>query len=365
MSPKRHVREIIDREDRPLLQVENLKTHFDTDHGLVRAVDGVSFNLARGRTLAVVGESGSGKTVLSRSVMGLLPHQRVIREGRVHFGDVDLTGTTERELRDLWGAHIAMIFQDPVTSLNPVVKIGRQITESLRHHLAMGRKDAKETAIALLRSVGMPEPEQRLNWFPHQFSGGMCQRIVIATAIACGPKLLLADEPTTGLDVTVSAQILDLLNRLQQERYMSMILISHDLGVVTGRSDDVIVMYAGKIVEKAPTTTLFRETRMPYTEALLRSAPRLANASHTRLHSIPGSPPDPSGYPTGCRFAQRCPYGQPRCRVEEPPLRQADSPGHVFACWYPVGTPEGLQALETNLAHNEPAAVALVPEEAI
>lgn len=365
MSPKRHIREIVDTGDRPLLQVENLITHFETSRGLVRSVDGVSFELERGRTLAVVGESGSGKTVLARSVMGLLPHQGVVRQGRVQFGDVDLTAATERELRELWGAHISMVFQDPVTSLNPVVKIGRQITESLRYHLAMGRSDARETAVALLRSVGIPEPEQRLSWFPHQFSGGMCQRIVIAAAIACGPKLLLADEPTTGLDVTVSAQILDLLGRLQQERFMSMILITHDLGVVTGRSDDVIVMYAGKIVEKAPTAALFRAMRMPYTEALLKSAPRLSNASHTRLHTIPGSPPDPARYPQGCRFAQRCPYVQAKCLEEEPPLRPAEGPNHVFACWFPVGTPEGAQALEANLARNTPAATALVRGETV
>ncbi|MGH9292290.1 MAG: ABC transporter ATP-binding protein [Acidimicrobiales bacterium] len=364
MSRKRHVRELEDLGDRPLLQVEELSTHFDTSHGVVRSVDGVSFTMERGRTLAVVGESGSGKTVLARSIMGLLPHHNVIRKGRVRFGDIDITAAPERELRDLWGAQIAMIFQDPVTCLNPVVRVDRQITESLRHHLAMGRDDARATAVALLRSVGMPEPEQRLKWFPHQFSGGMCQRIVIAAAIACGPKLLLADEPTTGLDVTVSAQILDLLNRLQQERFMSMVLITHDLGVVTGRSDDVIVMYAGKIVEKAPTATLFREMRMPYTEALLKSVPRLVNASHTRLHTIPGNPPDPARYPPGCRFSERCPYVQPRCREEEPPLREAGSLNHLYACWYPVGTPEGRSALQANAARGQAAAVSLAAQAA-
>jgi peptide/nickel transport system ATP-binding protein len=360
VSPKRHVRELDDLDDRPLLQVENLVTHFNTSHGIVKSVDDVSFSLERGRTLAIVGESGSGKTVLARSVMGLLPGRNVIREGKVRFGDVELTSASVKELRDLWGAQVSMVFQDPMTSLNPVVKIGRQITESLRYHLAMSRDDAKETAIALLRSVGIPEPEHRLNWYPHQFSGGMCQRIVISIAISCGPKLLLADEPTTGLDVTVSAQILDLINRLQQERYMSVILITHDLGVVTGRSDDVIVMYAGKIVEKAPTALLFRDMRMPYTEALLRSAPRLTNPSHTRLHTIPGNPPNPASYPVGCRFAARCPYAQPKCLAEEPVLREADSPQHLFACWFPVGTPEGRQALEDNLAKGEPAATGMV-----
>jgi peptide/nickel transport system ATP-binding protein len=252
---------------------------------------------------------------------------------------------------------MAIICQDPTTAHNPVVRVGRQLTESLRYHLTMSRFDARQTAIALLHSVGLPEPEQRLRWFPHQFSGGMQQRIVIAVAIACGPKLLLADEPTTGLDVTVSAQILDLINRLQQERYMSVILVTHDLNVVTGRTDDVMVMYAGKIVERAPTATLFRDMRMPYTEALLRSAPRLANPSHTRLQAIPGSPPNPAALPSGCRFAPRCPYAQPRCTVEEPPMRNADSLDHQFACWYPVGTPEGRFALEENRVQGLPAAI--------
>lgn len=360
MSRKRHIREIDDLDDRPLLEVQDLKTYFETAHGVVKSVDGVSFELERGRTLAIVGESGSGKTVLSRSVMGLLPAHNMVREGRVRFGDIDLTSASQSELRELWGAQIGMIFQDPVTSLNPVVRVGRQITESLRYHLAMSRDDARETAISLLRSVGMPEPENRIRWYPHQFSGGMCQRIVIAAAIACGPKLLLADEPTTGLDVTVSAQILDLLNRLQQERYMSVIIITHDLGVVTGRSDDVIVMYAGKVVERAPTTTLFREMRMPYTEALLKSAPRLTNPTHTRLHTIPGNPPNPTSIPVGCSFAPRCPYVQPKCRVEEPPLRQAEGSRHWYACWYPVGTAEGQRALEDNQAAGVPAAAGAV-----
>jgi oligopeptide/dipeptide ABC transporter ATP-binding protein len=360
VSRKRHVHEIDDLDDRPLLEVENLKTYFRTGHGIVKSVDGVSFDLERGRTLAIVGESGSGKTVLARSIMGLLPPHNVIREGNVRFADVDLAAATQRDLRGLWGAQISMVFQDPMTSLNPVVRIGRQITESLRYHLAMGRQDAKETATSLLRSVGIPEPESRMRWYPHQFSGGMCQRIVIAAAIACGPKLLLADEPTTGLDVTVSSQILDLLNRLQQERYMSVVLITHDLGVVTGRSDEVIVMYAGEVVEKAPTATLFRDMRMPYTEALLKSAPRLSNPSHTRLHTIPGSPPNPANLPKGCRFAPRCPYVQPKCREEAPPLRQADALRHSYACWYPVGTPEGDRALRDNQASGTASSIGVV-----
>ncbi len=352
--------DIEDTDDRPLLEVDSLVTHFQTRHGIVRSVDGVSFTLKRGQTLGIVGESGSGKTVLSRSVMGLLPLHNVIREGSVVFGGVDLASVSRDELHGIWGAQIAMVFQDPVTALNPVVRVGRQITESLRFHLGMSRSDARATAIALLRSVGIPEPEERLRWYPYQFSGGMCQRIVIAIAIACGPKLLLADEPTTGLDVTVAAQILDLLNRLQQERYMSMILVTHDLGLVAGRADAVAVMYAGKIVEMGPTETLFGDVKMPYTEALFRSSPRLANATHTRLPTIPGNPPNPADLPPGCRFAERCPYAQPRCRTEEPPLRQATTPGHTFACWYPVGTPEGERALKQNQASGTSASAGFV-----
>jgi oligopeptide/dipeptide ABC transporter ATP-binding protein len=349
MSPKRHILDITEAAmTEALLEVTDLKTYFNTSHGTVRSVDGVSFNLQRGKSLGIVGESGSGKTVLSRSVMGLLPPANVHREGTVKFAGIDLVNAGADQLRQIWGAQVSMIFQDPMTALNPVVRIGRQITESLRFHLGMTKQDSRETAIALLKSVGIPEPEERMRWYPHQFSGGMCQRIVIAIALACGPKLVLADEPTTGLDVTVSAQILDLLGRLQQERYMSMIIVTHDLGVVSGRCDDVAVMYAGKIVEKAPTATLFRDMKMPYTEALLKSAPRLSNPSHTRLPTIPGNPPNPTDLPPGCRFAARCTYAQPKCRQEEPPLRAASTPDHTYACWFPVGTPAGDEALARN-----------------
>lgn len=349
-KPKQHFANLAGdtEENQPLLVVEDLKTYFNTGRGKVRSVDGVSFTLERGKSLGVVGESGSGKTVLSRSVMGLLPQKNVERAGTVRFGGHEITSFTPEQLRALWGGQISMIFQDPVQALNPVVRIGRQITESLRYHLAMSKQEARATAIALLRSVGLPEPEVRLRWYPHQFSGGMCQRIVIAIALACGPKLVLADEPTTGLDVTVSAQILDLLDRLREERFMSMIMVTHDLGVVSGRCDDTAVMYAGKIVEKAPTAVLFKEMRMPYTEALLRSTPRLSHASHTRLPTIPGNPPNPTDLPPGCRFAARCQYAQPRCRQEEPQLRQTENPEHWFRCWYPVGTPEGADALARN-----------------
>src|SRR4051812_27801341 len=336
--------------DGPLLDVVDLKTSFRTARGLVRAVDGVSLSVERGQTLGVVGESGSGKTVLSRSIMGLLPLHNVVREGEVIFDGQDLVGLTPPEMRNIWGAEIAMVFQDPMTSLNPVVKIGRQITEGLRLHLKMSKDRARETAVELLRSVKIPEAERRLDQYPHELSGGMRQRVMIAIAIACGPQLLMADEPTTALDVTVQSHILDVLQEKQRERDMAMILVTHDLGVVAGRTDEIAVMYAGKIVEKAPTRTLFAEMRMPYTEALLKSIPRIEYPSHTRLLAITGRPPDLVKPPPGCNFAPRCPYAQPRCHVDEPPLMPADTLGHEFACWYPVGTPEGKAALEANLS---------------
>jgi len=341
----------------PLLEVEDLHTSFRTPRGVVRAVDGVSFRLGRGRTLGVVGESGSGKTVLSRSIMGLLLGSNVERSGTVRFSGHDLTAMTRAELREVWGLQIAMVFQDPGTALNPVVRVRRQITESLRKRVGLDRRAATETALALLRSVGIPAPEQRLRAYPHELSGGMRQRVMIAIALACGPKLLLADEPTTGLDVTVQAQILELLDAQQRERHMGMILVTHDLGVVANHTDDIVVMYAGRIVEQAPTPVLFAHTRMPYTQALMRSIPRLDDPPHTRLQAIPGRPPDLAAQATGCRFAPRCPYVQDVCREEEPPLRTAGQ-DHLFRCWYPVGSNENEQALARNVALRIPAALA-------
>jgi peptide/nickel transport system ATP-binding protein len=344
----------------PLLVVDDFITHFDTPGGLVRAVDGVSFSLERGKTLGVVGESGSGKTVLSRSVMGLLTARNVVREGSATYNGQELVGASNDQLRSLWGTEMAMVFQDPMTSLNPVMKIGRQITEGLRYHLDVPKDEAKEQSLQLLTSVGIPDPKRRLSQYPHELSGGMRQRVTIAIALACGPKLLLADEPTTALDVTVQAQILNLLNQQQRERHMAMVLVTHDLGVVAGRTDEIAVMYAGQIVEKAPTRTLFANVRMPYTEALLKSIPKLEDPSHTRLQIIGGRPPDLINPPPGCRFAPRCPYAQPKCHTEPPPLQEAETPGHVFRCWYPVGTEAGREALERNLAHHVPTAEAAV-----
>jgi peptide/nickel transport system ATP-binding protein len=333
-----------------LLRVIELKTHFRTEVGAVRAVDGVSLVLERGKTLGVVGESGSGKTILSRSIMGLLPKHNVLRYGQVLYEGVDVAGYDASQMRHVWGSEMAMVFQDPMTSLNPVMKIGKQITEPLLLHLDMDKGDARDTAIALLSSVGIPEPIQRLDEYPHQLSGGMRQRVMIAIALACGPKLLFADEPTTALDVTVQAQILNLLQQQQTERHMAMVLVTHDLGVVAGRTDEIAVMYAGKVVEQAPTTTLFRDMKMPYTEALMNSIPKLENPSHTQLDIIGGRPPVLVNPPPGCRFAPRCKYAQERCTVEEPPLIEGDAPGHVYRCWYPVGTPEGDEAMSSNLS---------------
>ncbi|HEY2811824.1 MAG TPA: ABC transporter ATP-binding protein [Acidimicrobiales bacterium] len=356
----------IEAQARPerLLEVADLHTSFKTPRGLVHAVNAVSFTLDRGKTLGIVGESGSGKSVLSRSIMGLLPRQNVVREGSVQFEGNEIAQFSPSAMRAYWGTEMAMVFQDPMTSLNPVVKIGRQITESLKYHLDMHRDQSDATALALMKSVGIPEAERRLNEYPHQMSGGMRQRIVIAVALACGPKLLFADEPTTALDVTVQAQILNLLQQQQRERDMGMVLVTHDLGVVAGRADDIAVMYAGQIVETAPTRTLFAQMRMPYTEGLLKSIPKLEQPSHSRLEIIGGRPPDLINAPSGCKFSPRCPYAQDRCHVEEPPLIEADTPGHYFRCWYPVGTDAGREALERNLAANVPQAQAAVAGDA-
>jgi peptide/nickel transport system ATP-binding protein len=260
-------------------------------------------------------------------------------------------------MQHYWGTDMSMVFQDPMTALNPVMRVGKQITESLRYHLDVSRDYAQETALALLESVGIPEPQRRLREYSFQLSGGMRQRVMLAIALACGPKMLFADEPTTALDVTVQAQILDLLQTQQRERFMAMILVTHDLGVVAGRADDIAVMYAGKIVEKAPARTLFSQMRHPYTEALMKSIPKLTLPSHTRLESIAGRPPDLVHPPKGCNFAPRCPYAQERCHVEEPALEPQGTTGHEFACFYPVGTPEGADALAHNQAVPAPAPV--------
>ncbi|MEI6629801.1 MAG: ABC transporter ATP-binding protein, partial [Actinomycetota bacterium] len=303
-----------------LLDIIDIKTHFETPRGVVRAVDGVSFALARGKSLGIVGESGSGKTILARSIMGLLPRRGTHREGAVMYQGDNLVGKTPQEMRNIWGREMAMIFQDPMTSLNPLMKVGKQIAEPLMSHLGMEKKTAWDTAEKLLRDVRIPEAERRLSQYPHELSGGMRQRVMIAIALACGPTVLFADEPTTALDVTVQAQILELINEQRRERNMSLVLVTHDLGVVAGNTDEIAVMYAGKLVEMAPTKTLFAEMKMPYTHALLESIPRMDRAAHTRLATIPGRPPDMVHPPKGCRFAPRCAFARDRCHTQEPPL---------------------------------------------
>lgn len=324
----------------PLIETVDLRTHFRTPRGIARAVDGISIQIRRGQSLGVVGESGSGKTVLSRSMMGLLPRNGVIREGSVRYGGKEIGGRSPKEMREVWGREMAMIFQDPMTSLNPVMKVGKQVTESLRLHLGMSSSEAMAVAEKIFRDVRIPEPTRRLDQYPHELSGGMRQRVMIAIALACGPNMLFADEPTTALDVTVQAQILELLSEQIRDRNMSMLLVTHNLGVVAGYTDEIAVMYGGKVVERAPTKTLFSKVKMPYTEALLQSIPRLDQPSHSRLAMIPGRPPDLVNPPEGCRFAPRCAYARDRCRTEEPPLVAAESPDHTFACHFPVGSPE-------------------------
>ncbi|MQA15544.1 MAG: ATP-binding cassette domain-containing protein [Pseudonocardiaceae bacterium] len=341
----------------PLLVADDVRTYFRSARGLVRAVDGISLSLQRGRTLGIVGESGSGKSVLARSIMNILPQRSAIRAGgEIRIEGREIRNLPRSEMRKLWGLELAIVFQDPMTSLNPVIRVGDQLTESLRLRLGMRRGDAADRALELFRSVGIPAPQRRLREYPHQLSGGMRQRVTIAIALACEPKLLLADEPTTALDVTVQRQILDLLVARQRERQMATILVTHDFGVVAGRVDDTVVMYAGRAMERAPTALLFTAARHPYTDALLRSIPRLRNRPHTRLQAISGRPPDLVDPPVGCRFAPRCRHAQPRCLTDDPPLVPAEAPGHEYACFYPVGTDEGAGALERNLRAGQTAA---------
>jgi peptide/nickel transport system ATP-binding protein len=336
----------------PLLEVRDYHVGFRTPMGRARAVDGVSFTLDAGHTLGVVGESGSGKSVLSRSIMGLLSGHQHLEEGSVRLDGEELCG---QDRQHLWGRRIAMIFQDPMTSLNPVMRIGTQVAEPLRLHLGMGRSEARVAATELLRSVGIPDPAARLRRYPHELSGGMRQRVMIAMALAAEPDLLIADEPTTALDVTVQKDILDLLGALQVERAMATVLITHDVGIARGRTDEVMVLYGGRVMEHAATPSLFAHTRHPYTEALLGAVPSLRQRKHTRLAPIPGTPPDIVDPPPGCRFAPRCKYAQPRCIAEEPPLVDLGD-SHECACFHPVGTDAGAAALALNRAAGRTAA---------
>ncbi|MGI5326940.1 ABC transporter ATP-binding protein [Actinomadura nitritigenes] len=320
--------------DEPLLAIADLRCAIETPAGTVRALEGVDLTLRRGQVLGLVGESGSGKSMLVRSVMGMRPARSTLT-GRIAIDGEDLLGMPPKAASRLRGRRVGMVFQDPMTALNPVVRVGRQITEVARRTLGLNARQARERAVELLTQVGIPEPAERIGHYPHQFSGGMRQRITIAMALACDPDLLIADEATTALDVTVQRQILDLLQGLQQERGMAMILVSHDMGVVAGRADEVAVMYAGRIVEQAATGDLFTGHRHRYTEALLDAVPRLDHPRHTRLRSIAGLPPDPTRANQGCPFAPRCPSAADRCLAEEPALVE-ERPGHRHACWVPV-----------------------------
>jgi len=319
-----------------ILKLENLKVRFATHRGQLEAVRGVDLEIEAGTSIGIVGESGSGKTVLSRAAMGLLTGSNITREGRITFDGKVLSEMSREEVRNEFGTGMAMIFQDPMTALNPVRRIGSQLQESLRVRLGMSRKEARARSIELLTLVRIPEPKQMLRKFPNQLSGGMRQRIMIAIAISCNPKLLFADEPTTALDVTVQAQILELLTDLRKELNMTMVLVTHDLGVVAGNTDYVAVMYAGEIVEQASTADLFANMKMPYTEALFKSIPNINMKSGSRLPVIEGRLPDPTDRPPGCGFASRCNYAQDKCFTEHPELEAAKD-GHLYRCWFPLG----------------------------
>jgi peptide/nickel transport system ATP-binding protein len=320
----------------PVLEISHLRTFIRQRNSLVRAVDDVSLRVDQGETLGLVGESGCGKSMTAMSIMKLLPNGGYIASGSIRLAGQDLVPLDEDEMRKLRGNDVAVIFQDPMTSLNPTMTIGKQIAETLRIHRGWNATQAMARAEEVLSVVGMPRPKERLHQYPHQLSGGLRQRVMIAMALANEPKLLIADEPTTALDVTIQAQILTLLDALKHEFNMAVLLISHDLGVIAGRADRVCVMYAGKIVEEAPIDQLFENTQHPYTEALLQSIPKPNQDQSAPLYSIPGVPPDLTQPPPGCRFHRRCRYATDECKRREPMLDGEDS-SHTYACYHPVG----------------------------
>jgi oligopeptide/dipeptide ABC transporter ATP-binding protein len=324
--------------EQPLLDIQSLETQFFTDDGLARAVDGVSYSLARGETVGVVGESGCGKSVTALSVLRLIPNPpgRIVG-GKIMFEGTNLLDLSPAEMRRIRGNDISMIFQEPMTSLNPVFTIGNQIGEAVRLHQGLSSKEATNKAVEMLTLVGIPEPARRVHEYPHQLSGGMRQRAMIAMALSCNPKVLIADEPTTALDVTIEAQILDLMRNLQSELGTAVILITHDLGVVAEMARKVVVMYAGKVVEQAPVETIFAEPNHPYTQGLLNSLPNAeigmsSGGKKRRLQEIPGIVPSLLNLPQGCKFASRCPKVMALCEEKEPPLEQVGAE-HLSACW--------------------------------
>jgi oligopeptide transport system ATP-binding protein len=321
-----------------ILSVENLKTYFQTEDGLVKAVDGISFELSKGETLGIVGESGSGKSVANLSIMRLIPEPPgKIVAGKINFSGIDVRKLSIDDVRDIRGKRIAMIFQDPMTSLNPFLKISTQLTEVTRLHLGHTKAQAYEHAIKMLKLVGISDAESRVDDYPHEFSGGMRQRVMIAMALSCDPELLIADEPTTALDVTIQAQILELIKELRTRMGTSVILITHDLGVVAGMTDKIVVMYAGKVFEQAPTRELFATPANPYTKGLLKSVPDPAHETGTPLYQIPGLPPDVAHLPPGCPFAPRCAKAEEICRKEFPPFVQINA-NHHSLCHFAAET---------------------------
>jgi peptide/nickel transport system ATP-binding protein/oligopeptide transport system ATP-binding protein len=336
---------------RHLLEVKDLRTHFPTRAGLVRAVDGVSFNLDRGELLGLVGESGCGKSMTALSVLRLIAPPGRIVSGEVLFDGKDLLRLSDAEMRQMRGDDIAMIFQDPMTSLNPVYTVGEQIAEALRLHRKLSRKDARQATIEAMREVAIPDPARRIDDYPHQLSGGMRQRVMIAMALACNPKLLIADEPTTALDVTIQAQILELLNELRKQRDLAVLLITHDLGVVAEVADRVAVMYTGRIVEESPVEELFARPKHPYTEGLLRSVPKLTGEDvikKERLETIEGVVPSPTDLPHGCHFAPRCPHRMPRCTAEDIPLYQLEGGVEVRCVLYDLAAAVAADKQDTD-----------------
>lgn len=315
-----------------LLQVKDLRTYFHTEDGIVKAVDGVTFDVYSGETLGIVGESGCGKSVTSLSVMRLLDEKGEIAGGKIIFEGRDVMAIPESQMMKIRGNDMAMIFQEPMTALNPVFTVGFQIMEAILLHQDVNKEQARTMAIDMLRKVGIPEPEKRVDEYPHELSGGMRQRAMIAMALSCNPKLLFADEPTTALDVTIQAQILELMKSLQEQYGMALVMITHDLGVIAEMAQRVVVMYAGKVVEYAEVLTLFKKPRHPYTWGLMNAIPKLDEDKEV-LYNIPGVVPDPLDFPDGCRFNTRCPLATDKCRKEEPPLVEVDE-NHTSACWY-------------------------------
>jgi peptide/nickel transport system ATP-binding protein len=342
-----------------VLEVEDLRTEFHLRTANVGAVDGVSFTVAEGECVGIVGESGCGKSTTGLSIMRLLPVVGHIVRGSIRVNGKDVVPMSNREMQTIRGDDVAMIFQDPMTSLNPTMTVGQQIVEGVRLHRQVSKAEAQERALEVLTLVGMPRPHERLNYYPHQLSGGLRQRVMIALALACEPKVLIADEPTTALDVTIQAQILNLLDDLRRRLNMAIVLITHDMGVIAGRTDRVIVMYAGRIVEEAETSELFHRMQHPYASALLRSIPQLEQDNTQKLYSIPGLPPDLSKDLSSCRFNPRCPYATEHCRQDDPELRSApDSPTHRFACFNPIGGTEASRPVLTISPEEHQAALA-------